>query len=208
MMPPSESRPQTRWEDEEYVLSRVQRDGRARLLVRSRFGERPEILARLEHVYELRDELDPSWATRPVSLVRGEGGDALLLEDPGGEVLSTLLGRPWELRAFLRVAIGIAAALRELHKQGIIHKDVQPAHVLVEIGTGKAWLTGFYIAIGSGMPQVREAFEMNEMQFFNAWPLKVLMALLVEKFSDPMALAVAAGFAAIALICFVLILRP
>lgn len=40
-------------------------------------------------------------------------------------------------------------------------------------------LVALYIAIGSGMPEVREAFEMNEMQFFNAWPLKALMALLV-----------------------------
>jgi len=36
-----------------------------------------------------------------------------------------------------------------------------------------------YIAIGSGMPSVREAFEMNELQFFSAWPLKVLLVLLV-----------------------------
>ena len=61
MAPPSESSPQTRWEDDEYVLSRVHRDGEACLLVRSRFGERPESLARLERVYELRDVLDSSW---------------------------------------------------------------------------------------------------------------------------------------------------
>ena len=38
---------------------------------------------------------------------------------------------------------------------------------------------GAYVAIGSGIPEVRERFEMNEIQFFNAWPLKVLMLLLV-----------------------------
>jgi len=36
----------------------------------------------------------------------------------------------------------------------------------------------------------------------------LLMAMLVEKFSDPMALAVAAGFASVALACFVVIRRP
>ncbi|HMO25671.1 MAG TPA: hypothetical protein PKB10_05330, partial [Tepidisphaeraceae bacterium] len=40
-------------------------------------------------------------------------------------------------------------------------------------------LTAIYVAVGSGLPSVREYFEMNEMQFFNAWPLKVLMTLLV-----------------------------
>jgi len=146
MAPRSEGSPQTRWEDDEYVLSRVHRDGEPCLLVRSRFGERPETLARLERVYELRDVLDSSWAARPLSLVRHDGSDALLIEDPGGEILASLVGRPWELRDFLRVGIGIAAALRQLHKQGIVHKDVKPAHILVDIGTGKAWLTGFGIA--------------------------------------------------------------
>jgi serine/threonine protein kinase len=117
-----------------------------RLLVRSRFGEEPGPVARLKHVYELRGVLDSSWATRPLSFVRQDGSDALLLDDPGGEVLSTLVGRPWELRPFLRVAIGIADALRHLHEHGIMHKDVKPAHILVDAGTGKAWLTGFGIA--------------------------------------------------------------
>lgn len=39
-------------------------------------------------------------------------------------------------------------------------------------------LIALYIAIGSGMPSVREYFEMNELEFFNAWPLKTLMLLL------------------------------
>ncbi len=36
-----------------------------------------------------------------------------------------------------------------------------------------------YIAIGSGLPQVREFFEKDELAFFNAWPLGTLMFLLV-----------------------------
>ncbi|MEM7807709.1 MAG: hypothetical protein AAF561_06325, partial [Planctomycetota bacterium] len=40
-------------------------------------------------------------------------------------------------------------------------------------------LLALYVAIGSGIPEVREAFEMNEMQFFNAWPMPTLAALLV-----------------------------
>jgi hypothetical protein len=44
-------------------------------------------------------------------------------------------------------------------------------------------LTAGYIAIGSGIPRVREIFEMNELQFFNAWPLKVLMGLLILNLS-------------------------
>lgn len=40
-------------------------------------------------------------------------------------------------------------------------------------------LTAAYIAIGSGMPSIRAYFEMSDLQFFNAWPLKTLMFLLI-----------------------------
>lgn len=49
----------------------------------------------------------------------------------------------------------------------------------VIFGISLMLLTALYIAVGSGVASVREYFEMNEMQFFNAWPLKVLMGLLV-----------------------------
>lgn len=38
---------------------------------------------------------------------------------------------------------------------------------------------GLYVAIGSGFPDLRAYFEMSDLEFFNAWPLKVLMTLLV-----------------------------
>jgi hypothetical protein len=39
-------------------------------------------------------------------------------------------------------------------------------------------LIGLYIAVGSGFVSVREYFEMSDLEFFNAWPLKLLMLLL------------------------------
>src|SRR5271170_6688657 len=39
-------------------------------------------------------------------------------------------------------------------------------------------LIGGYIAVGSGLPWVREYFELNELEFFDAWPLKLMMLLL------------------------------
>jgi len=41
-------------------------------------------------------------------------------------------------------------------------------------------LIAAYVAVGSGQPRVREFFEMDELGFFNAWPLKLLMVLLVS----------------------------
>src|SRR6202051_2448145 len=106
----------------------------------------PRSLRRMEHEYSLRANLDPAWAARPLALAAHQGRPALVLEDPGGEPLDRLVGTPMELRQFLRVAIGLSAALMRVHQTGLIHKDIKPANVLVNAATGRVWLTGFGIA--------------------------------------------------------------
>jgi hypothetical protein len=49
----------------------------------------------------------------------------------------------------------------------------------VKFGILMLVLIAVYIAVGSGVASVREYFEMDELAFFNAWPLKILMFLLV-----------------------------
>src|SRR6202030_1043846 len=120
----------------------------------------PAILERLEHEYSLRDELDSDWAARPLTLVRRAGRPTLILEDPGGEPLDRLLGQPVELSQSVRIAGGLAAALGKLHQQGLIHKDIKPANVLVDSVTGRCWLMGFGIA--SRLPRERQSPEPPE----------------------------------------------
>jgi PAS domain S-box-containing protein len=106
----------------------------------------PATLARLEHEYALAAELDPRWAVRPLGLERYGGRPVLVLEDPGGEPLARLLGKPMEVGAFLRLAISVARAVGSLHAAGLIHKDIKPANTLFNSATGDVWLTGFGIA--------------------------------------------------------------
>ena len=79
----------------------------------------------------------------------------LVLEDPGGEPLEPLLGAPMEVGDFLRLAISIAATLGEVHRRGLVHKDIKPANILVNRTTGEVKLTGFGIA--SRLPRERQA---------------------------------------------------
>ena len=110
---------------------------------------------RLEHEYALKAELDADWAARPVALTHHNGRMTLVLEDPGGAPLDRLLGRPLEVSHFLRIAIPLAGALRQVHERGLIHKDIKPANILVDAASGGVWLTGFGIA--SRLPRERQA---------------------------------------------------
>src|SRR5262244_3839377 len=133
------------------------------LLVVAPVGDHPApaSLQRLEHEYALRAELDPAWAVRPLALTQHQGRPVLVLEDPGGEPLTRLLGRPLALPQGLRVAIGLAVALGHLHGRGLIHKDLKPAHVFVNGATGQVWLTGFGSV--SRLPRERQAPEPPEV---------------------------------------------
>ena len=106
-----------------------------------------EYLQMLEHEHALRFELDATWAVRPLALVQHQGRTCLALDDPGGELLARRLGaQPMELGLFLRLGVGLAAALGALHRRGIMHKDLTPDHVMIDEATGRVWLTGFRIA--------------------------------------------------------------
>src|ERR1700752_3372517 len=130
----------------------------------------------LQHELDLQAELDSAWAARPLALSHFQGRPALILEDQQGESLARLLanspvsrpssGHPsaepaLELGLFLRLAARLAGALGEVHRRGIIHKDVKPANILVNPATGQAWLTGFGIA--SRLPRERQTPEPPEM---------------------------------------------
>jgi serine/threonine protein kinase len=133
------------------------------LLVVAPVGDHPApaSLRRLEQEYALRAALDPAWAVRPLALTQHQGRPVLVLEDPGGEPLTRLLGRPLALPQWLHIAIGLAVALGQLHGGGLIHKDLKPAHVVVHGATGQVWLMGFGIA--SRLPRERQAPEPPEV---------------------------------------------
>jgi PAS domain S-box-containing protein len=142
---------QTLWEDGDRVFSRARRlavGGDETLLLARPAAGQPSSAGRdrLAHEFELKDELDGAWAVRPLELACEGGTTLLVLEDPGGEPLGRLLGAPMAIGSALRLAVGIAAALRKLHQRDLVHKDLKPAHILVNCKDGQPRLTGFGIA--------------------------------------------------------------
>lgn len=72
----------------------------------------------------------------------------LVMHFAQGESLQTKLDRegPLELKQILRIGRQIAAGLAAAHAQGLVHRDVKPANVLIEDGIDRALLTDFGLA--------------------------------------------------------------
>src|SRR5271168_3680525 len=151
---------QVLWEDGERVFCRGESHAEgypAAVLVVLPAAEHPTpaTLDRLAYEYGLKDELDGAWAVRPLAFVRERGLSMLVLEDTSSEPLDRLFGAPLQVQSFLQLAIKIAAALTQVHRRGLVHKDIKPANILVDRTTGTVKLTGFGIA--SRLPRERQA---------------------------------------------------
>ncbi len=72
----------------------------------------------------------------------------LVMEFIDGQNLEALVrrGGPLEVKEVLRIGIQVASGLAAAHKQGLIHRDVKPANILLENGVQRVKLTDFGLA--------------------------------------------------------------
>ncbi|MFT0169452.1 AAA family ATPase [Paraburkholderia mimosarum] len=159
----SDSSLQTLWEDGERMFCRARPPGGSQTVLMAKCAEEypaSATLDRLAHEFALKDQLDRAWAVVPTELVRADGRAVLVFDDPGGELLERQIGTPMETGSVLAIAVAIAAALGKLHQCGLVHKDLKPAHILVNCMDGQVRLTGFGIA--SQLPRERQLPEPPE----------------------------------------------
>ncbi|HXC60230.1 MAG TPA: diguanylate cyclase [Steroidobacteraceae bacterium] len=73
--------------------------------------------------------------------------NSLVFADAGGVSLSTLLAtRRLETGEVLRLALALARITAEVHRRGVVHKDINPANVVVGVAPLEAWLIDFDLA--------------------------------------------------------------
>src|SRR5262249_31655629 len=72
----------------------------------------------------------------------------LVMELIDGASLQDRLDRegPLGLKEVLRIGVQVAEGLAAAHKQGVIHRDVKPANILLENGVPRVKLTDFGLA--------------------------------------------------------------
>ena len=105
-------------------------------------------LAEIRHEHEISQALKINGVLRAEELVGCENGSVLILEYTEGLPLRKLMDTArLELPDLLKIALSLAGILEEVHRQGILHKMINPFNIFVDPASGTVNLTGLGLAI-------------------------------------------------------------
>ncbi|MEH2134214.1 MAG: AAA family ATPase [Nostoc sp.] len=111
--------------------------------------EYPELkdIAAFKHEYELIKNLDILGVVQAHSLEKYNNGLAIVLENFDGTSLYKVIeADKIKLIYFLKIGIQITQALGELHQNYIIHKDIKPQNIIVNLETHQVKIIDFSIS--------------------------------------------------------------
>ena len=101
-------------------------------------------LAEIRHEHEITQALEIDGVLRAEELVTCENGWALILENTDALPLRKLMDTArFDLLDSLKVAVSLTSTLKEVHRQGILHKMINPLNIFVDPASGTVKLTGF-----------------------------------------------------------------
>ena len=104
-------------------------------------------LAEMRHEHEITRALKIDGVLRSEELVQCENGWALILENTDALPLRKLMDSArLDLLDSLKVAVSLTGTLEEVHRQGILHKMINPFNIFVDPASGNIKLSGFGLA--------------------------------------------------------------
>ena len=115
----------------------------------------PEQVARFTLEYEIvRDLTEPTDSAvanvdvvRTLDLTQIQDRWVMVFEDIGGESLSqALMGEPLPVDKFLPIGLRIADALGQIHQHQVVHKDINPSNIILNLETDELRIIDFGIA--------------------------------------------------------------
>lgn len=104
---------------------------------------RPGLSAQLESEFGTLQSLRIPGVLKAHDLLLGVEAAAMVLEDPGGQLLSASLasGR-FGIGEFLRTAVQMAGVIADLHKREIVHTQLRPDVFILAANSDSVWVSG------------------------------------------------------------------
>ncbi|MEH2009737.1 AAA family ATPase [Nostoc sp.] len=106
----------------------------------------PNNIEQLKHEYAIAQRLNTAAALKAYALEMHQGIPYLIMEDFGGRSLDELLDQFQQPVPFLKIAIEITSKLAQIHTYNIVHKDIKPQNILVNLETNQVKIADFGIA--------------------------------------------------------------
>ena len=104
-------------------------------------------LAEMRHEHEITQALKIDGVLKSEELVACENGSALILENTDALPLRKLMDTArLDLPDSLKVAVSLTGTLGAVHRQGILHKMINPLNIFVDPASGTVKLSGFGLA--------------------------------------------------------------
>lgn len=118
------------------------------------------------HEFEIGHSLDSPHLVGARTRLQVGANPAIVFDDIGGASLDALLqGDSLSIEQGLRVGIGLASGLVDLHAQGIVHNDINPSNTVVDLATDVVALIDFGLAA-----KVQAEGDLSEL----SWPVGTL----------------------------------
>ena len=107
----------------------------------------PEDITRYKVEYEITRSLSMAGVIQAYDLQQVKSNFTIILEDFGAESLAKIMNtRRFTLTEFLKLAMQITAILSEIHGANIIHKDINPSNIVLNLETQQLKIIDFGIA--------------------------------------------------------------
>lgn len=107
----------------------------------------PDELNRLEHEYEIGASIDVPGVVKYHAIENIGYGKAIIMEDFGAISLARYIrSHRIDIQSTLRIIMAAASIIAEIHRNNIIHKDINPYNILINPETKEVRITDFSIA--------------------------------------------------------------
>ncbi|MEH2128937.1 protein kinase domain-containing protein [Nostoc sp.] len=106
----------------------------------------PNNIEQLKHEYAIAQRLNTTAAVKVYALEMHQGIPYLIMEDFEARSLDQFLGQFQQPVQFLKIAIEITSKLAQIHTYQIVHKNIKPQNILVNLETNQVKITDFGIA--------------------------------------------------------------